>query len=99
MKGEELLAEKRTGKQVMLVESGKEALACVEANGDSVAVTTDARLLVFPLEQVPELARGRGVGLQLLHRPGLVGTMIDAAQQNARKLPAHGLKGYAGLGR
>jgi len=63
VKGEDLLAEKRTGKQVLVVESGKEALLCTPAAGDSVAATTDARLLVFPLDQVPEMARGRGVQL------------------------------------
>ncbi|WP_137176652.1 DNA topoisomerase IV subunit A [Roseomonas sp. AR75] len=64
-KGEELLAEKRTGKQVLLVDPPKEACICipVPAEGDSVAVTSDARLLVFPLDQVPEMARGRGVQL------------------------------------
>jgi topoisomerase-4 subunit A len=63
VKGEEMLAEKRTGKQVLLVDPPKEACVCVPAEGDSVAVTSDARLLVFPLDQVPELARGRGVQL------------------------------------
>jgi topoisomerase-4 subunit A len=63
VKGEELLAEKRTGKQVMLVDSGKEACVCAPVSGDSVAVTSDARLLIFPLEQLPEMTRGRGVQL------------------------------------
>jgi len=63
VKGEDLLAEKRTGKQVMLVEPGKEALLCVEVAGDSIAAVTDARLLIFPLDQVPEMTRGRGVQL------------------------------------
>ncbi|WP_270935401.1 DNA topoisomerase IV subunit A [Falsiroseomonas oryzae] len=62
-KGEELLAEKRTGKQVLVVEAGKEACVCAPVEGDNVAVTTDARLLVFPLDQVPEMTRGRGVQL------------------------------------
>jgi topoisomerase-4 subunit A len=66
VKGEEFLAEKRTGKQVMLVDSGKEACVCVPVAGDSVAVTSDAKLLIFPLEQLPELTRGRGVQLMAL---------------------------------
>jgi len=65
VKGEELLAEKRTGKQVLLVDPGKEAVACVPVAGDSLAVIgTNRKLLVFPLEQVPEMTRGRGVQLQ-----------------------------------
>jgi topoisomerase-4 subunit A len=63
VKGEELLAEKRTGKQVLLVEAGKEACVCAPVEGDSVAVTSPKNLLVFPLDQVPEMSRGRGVQL------------------------------------
>ena len=63
VKGEEFLAEKRTGKQVMLVDAGKEVCVCTPVVGDSVAVTSDARLLVFPLDQLPEMTRGRGVQL------------------------------------
>jgi topoisomerase-4 subunit A len=63
VKGEELLAEKRTGKQVLLVDPPKEVCVCIPAEGDSVAVTANDRLLVFPLDQVPEMARGRGVQL------------------------------------
>jgi topoisomerase-4 subunit A len=63
VKGDDLLAEKRTGKQVLLVETGKEALVCTPAAGDSVAAVTEARMLVFPLDQVPEMTRGRGVQL------------------------------------
>ncbi len=65
VKGEELLAEKRTGKQVLLVEPGKEACVCapVPEDADAVAVTSPKNLLVFPLEQLPEMTRGRGVQL------------------------------------
>ncbi len=64
--GEGLLAEKRTGRQVLNLRSGEEAAVCVPAEGDLVAVVgTSRRLLVFPLEQVPEMARGAGV---ILHR-------------------------------
>jgi len=65
VKGEELLAERRTGKQVLVVEAGKEAVACAEAEGDTVAVIgTNRKLLLFPLDQIPEMTRGRGVQLQ-----------------------------------
>jgi topoisomerase-4 subunit A len=67
VKGEEFLAEKRTGKQVLVVEAGRECALCVPAAGDHVAVTgSNNRLLVFPLEQVPEMTRGRGVQLLAL---------------------------------
>jgi topoisomerase-4 subunit A len=80
-KGEELLAEKRTGKQVLLVEAGKEALVCAPVDGDSVAVSTEARLLVFPLDQVPEMSRGRGVQLIALKDGELKDAKVFASKQ------------------
>ena len=66
----DLLAEKRTGKQVLNLKPGEAALLCVPADGDHVAVIgTNRKLLVFPLDQVPELGRGAGVTLQK-HRDG-----------------------------
>jgi topoisomerase-4 subunit A len=62
---DEAVAMTRTGKRVMNVPPGVEAKACVFVEGDSVAALgTNRKLLIFPLEQVPELARGRGVILQ-----------------------------------
>jgi topoisomerase-4 subunit A len=84
VRGEDLLAEKRTGKQVMLVEAGKEALVCAPAEGDTVAVVTEARLLVFPLEQVPEMARGRGVQLIALKDGELKDAQVFAAKEGLR---------------
>jgi topoisomerase-4 subunit A len=61
----ELLAEKRTGKQVLNLKPKEEAALCVPADGDHVAIIGENRkLLVFPLDQVPEMARGAGVILQ-----------------------------------
>jgi topoisomerase-4 subunit A len=72
VKGEDLLAEKRTGKQVMNIDPPTEAALCVPADGDSVAVIGENRkLLVFPIEQVPEMSRGRGVQLQAYRDGGL----------------------------
>ena len=62
---DELAAEKRTGKQILVVKPGEEAAFCVEAEGDHVAVVgVNRKLLVFPLNQVPEMQRGQGVILQ-----------------------------------
>ena len=62
---DELLAEKRTGKTVMNLKPGERVLLCIPAIGDHIAVVgTSRKLLVFPLDQVPELQRGAGVLLQ-----------------------------------
>jgi topoisomerase-4 subunit A len=72
VKGADLLAEKRTGKQVLNVDPPVEAAVCTPVDGDAVAVIGQNRkLLVFPLEQVPEMTRGRGVQLQAYRDGGL----------------------------
>jgi len=66
----DLVAEKRTGKQVLNVKPDEAAVLCTPAEGDHVAlIGTNRKLLVFPLSQVPELSRGSGVLLQK-HRDG-----------------------------
>jgi topoisomerase-4 subunit A len=72
VKSGDLLAEKRTGKQVLNVKPGEEAAFCLPAAGDLVAAIGDnKKLLVFPLDQVPEMARGGGVVLQKYRDGGL----------------------------
>jgi topoisomerase-4 subunit A len=77
VKGEELLAEKRTGKQVLNVDPPAEAAVCAPAEGDSIAVIGENRkLLIFPLDQVPEMTRGRGVQLQSYRDGGLADAKV-----------------------
>jgi topoisomerase-4 subunit A len=62
---DDAVALRRSGKQVMNIPAGTEAAVCTFVEGDSVAVIGENRkLLVFPLAEMPELARGRGVILQ-----------------------------------
>jgi topoisomerase-4 subunit A len=71
-RAEDLVAERRNGKQVLNLRPGEEAALCVAADGDHVAVIGDNRkLLVFPLQQVPQMARGAGVILQRYKDGGL----------------------------
>jgi topoisomerase-4 subunit A len=73
----ELAAEKRTGKQVLNLRPGEEAALCVPADGDHVAtVGTNRKLLIFPLEQVPEMTRGGGVILQRYRDGGLADAKV-----------------------
>jgi topoisomerase-4 subunit A len=72
VEGSELLAEKRTGKQVLTLEGTARAILCVPAEGDTVAVMGENRkLLIFPIDQLPVMARGRGVQLQSFKDGGL----------------------------
>jgi topoisomerase-4 subunit A len=69
---DEMVAMTRKGKQVMNVDEPAEACVCVPAVGDCVAAIGENRkMLVFPLEDVPEMARGKGVRLQRYKDGGL----------------------------
>src|SRR5690606_21925537 len=69
----DVLAQTRTGKQVMNVGADGEAVRCVAATGDTVAVIGENRkLLIFPLDEIPQLARGKGVILQKYKDGGLL---------------------------
>jgi len=71
--GDEILAEKRTGKQVLNLKPDEEAKICLPVSGDHVAITSKAgTLLIFPIEQIPEMTRGGGVILQKYKSGGLL---------------------------
>src|SRR6202165_5085408 len=62
----------RKGKQVLNVEVPNEERAIATVAGDTVAVIGENRkMLLFPIDQVPEMARGRGVRLQKYRDGGL----------------------------
>ena len=62
---DEVIAQTKNGKQVLNVRGDVEAAACAPADGDHIAVLGKKRkLLLFPLSELPEMARGRGVKLQ-----------------------------------
>ena len=62
---DELIANTRKGKQVLNLSATEEARLLVPVTGDTVAVVGENRkLLVFPLHQLPEMTRGKGVRLQ-----------------------------------
>jgi topoisomerase-4 subunit A len=61
----DLVANTRKGKQVLNVSSPDEARICVPGEGDLIAVVgTNRKMVIFPLDQLPEMARGKGVRLQ-----------------------------------
>ncbi|HWG78650.1 MAG TPA: DNA topoisomerase IV subunit A, partial [Stellaceae bacterium] len=65
---DEALSQTRNGKVVLTPGDGAKAIVCTPAEGDSVAVIGDNRkLLIFPLAEVPEMTKGRGVILQRYH--------------------------------
>jgi topoisomerase-4 subunit A len=62
---DECVGNTRKGKQVLNVKMPAEGKAITVVSGDMVAVIgTNHKMVVFGLDQVPEMARGRGVRLQ-----------------------------------
>ncbi len=69
---DDVIAQTRTGKQVLNVKGDVEAAACAPVEGDQVAVLGRLRkLLIFALSELPEMTRGRGVKLQSYSRDSL----------------------------
>ncbi len=62
---DDCLANTRKGKQVLNLKAGEKAAAINTVEGELAAcVGENRKMVIFPLEQVPEMARGSGVRLQ-----------------------------------
>ncbi|WP_273499339.1 DNA topoisomerase IV subunit A, partial [Lentibacter algarum] len=62
---EEVLAQTKSGKQVLNVKDDARAMICKPLTGDHVAIVSqNGKFLVFPVAELPELGRGKGVRLQ-----------------------------------
>ncbi|WBU63141.1 DNA topoisomerase IV subunit A [Paracoccus aerodenitrificans] len=64
----DILAQTKSGKQVL----NGDALLCRVVQGDHVAsVGENRKMLIFPLDELPEMARGKGVRIQKFKDGGL----------------------------
>jgi topoisomerase-4 subunit A len=89
---ESAIAQTRNGKQILNVPGDARAVACCVADGDMVAVVgVNRKLIVFPLSEVPEMTRGKGVILQRFKDGGLADVTVFES--------AKGLSWQAGGGR
>ncbi len=69
---DEVVAQTRAGRQVLNVKDAVRAKVCAPLSGDHVAVVGENRkVLVFPLDDLPEMGRGKGVRLQKYKDGGL----------------------------
>jgi topoisomerase-4 subunit A len=68
----EVVAQTRAGKQVLNVKAPVAARVCRPVEGDHVAAVGENRkVLIFPLAELPEMGRGKGVRLQKYKDGGL----------------------------
>ncbi|MBS0410586.1 MAG: DNA topoisomerase IV subunit A [Proteobacteria bacterium] len=83
MPEDEALATRKAGKQVLNVDGGG-ALVCQEADGDQVAVIGDnGKILIFAMDELPEMPRGKGVKLQSYREGGLRDALVFKAEEGA----------------
>ena len=101
----DVLAQTRNGKQILNVSGKVEAIGCriIDPGHDTVAVIgKNRKLLVFDMEELPEMARGRGVILQKYRDGGLsdIKTFAKAEgltwQIDDRTRTEHDLSGWIG---
>ena len=102
----EVVAMRRAGKQVLNVSGTDEAVVCTVVQGDQVAVIGENRkLVVFPLKEVNEMTRGKGVRLQKYKDGGLgdvkcftlkEGLIVYDRSNRARTFSASDLKDWRG---
>jgi topoisomerase-4 subunit A len=84
---DEALANRKAGKQVL----NGEALVSLPATGDQVAVIGDnGKLLIFPLAELPEMPRGKGVKLQGYKEGGLRDVAVFASDEGLTTVDASG---------
>ena len=77
-----VVANTRKGRQIMNLSADGELYRCVSASGDTVAILGENRkLLIFPLAQVAEMPRGKGVRLQRYKDGGVADVRVFAAAQ------------------
>jgi topoisomerase IV subunit A len=78
----ELVANTRKGKQILNVSMPDEAKLVVPSKGDHVAVVGENRkMLVFPIAQLPEMTRGKGVRLQRYKDGGISDIKVFAMEE------------------
>jgi topoisomerase-4 subunit A len=69
---DDVIAQTRTGKQVLNVKGDSVASVCRVVKGDHIAVVGENRkVLIFSIEELPEMGRGKGVRLQKYKDGGL----------------------------
>ena len=79
---DELISQTRKGRAALNCEAPARLVVTAPAEGDHVAIIGENRkLLVFPLNQVPEMARGKGVRLQRYKDGGVADVRVFALKE------------------
>jgi topoisomerase IV subunit A len=83
----------RGGKQVLNLEQDERVVVACPAEGDHVAtIGSNRKMLVFPLDQLPVMSRGKGVLLQRYRDGGLADARVFALADGLSWPTAKGLR-------
>ncbi len=78
----DIIASTRGGKQTLNVKGDSEAVRCVQVLGDKVAAIGENRkILIFDIEDLPIMSRGKGVRIQKYKDGGLADVMTFNAEE------------------
>ncbi len=68
----DIIASTRGGKQVLNVKGDAEAVRCIEVKGERIAcIGENRKILIYDLDELPVMGRGKGVRLQKFKDGGL----------------------------
>jgi topoisomerase-4 subunit A len=82
---DDVLGTTRKGKQVLNLKGGDKAAAMTTVDGELIAaVGANRKMVIFPIDQVPEMTRGRGVRLQRYKEKGLSDVATFTADDGLR---------------
>ena len=85
-----LIAQTKSGKQILNVKGDVKAKICKQVNGDTLAVVGNNRkMVVFSIEELPELNKGKGVILQR-YKDGTLADIITFNQDDGLKWKMNG---------
>ncbi|MEL6317622.1 MAG: DNA topoisomerase IV subunit A, partial [Pseudomonadota bacterium] len=77
---DDALAQTRSGKQILVLDGAARAQATARVSGDLLAVVgRNRKMLVFPVAELPEMTRGKGVILQRYKKGDLLSGLSDVA--------------------
>ncbi len=78
----DIVASTRGGKQILNIKGGAEALRCIAVTGDKVAcIGENRKILVFDLDELSQMNRGKGVRLQKYKDGGLADITTFKAEE------------------
>ena len=91
-----IAAQTRSGKQVFNLDEGERLIAATPAEGDHVAtIGSNRKLLIFPLDQLPLMSRGKGVTLQRYKDGSLSDAVVFALAEGLSWPTARGTRTLA----